>query len=520
MFKIPYSFLFFICLLLILSCQQGEIPSPETDESTEMDRNMFGHNMPRGLILKNESDTSGFILFCIPLSASTYLMNRDGEVVHEWKGNYKNMGAYLQDDGTIVQNAHDPDFPVFAGGGETGRIQKIGWDSKMLWDFEYASEEYHAHHDFAVMPNGNILAIAWEYKSVEETLAVGRNPEMIPKAGSWPDKIVEIEPQGKYHGKIVWKWHVWDHLIQDYDPDLPNYGNPSDHPELLDINAGRPLPPPITQDSMDILHAKGGQWRNRTAYNRGSDIYHLNSINYNADLDQIVFSSPSLGELIIIDHSTTTKEAASHEGGRQGMGGDFLYRWGNPQNYGRGDSTDQQLFSQHDVRWIEEGKPGAGNLTVFNNDVPMGPDSMEYSAVYEISPPMDQNGNYILPDIKAFGPEKPTWTYIAPDTISFFSGFISGAHRMKNGNTLINEGAKGRFFEVNTNGEIVWEYWNPYRGNIRKLNGDPIPPRPMTFSQFRATFIPSYHPALDGRELTPLDPQPDVFVEPPPPSSE
>ena len=131
----------------------------------------------------------------------------------------------------------------------------------------------------------------------------------------------------------------------------------------------------------------------------------------------------------------------------------FLYRWGNPKNYQRGDSTDRKLFGQHDVRWIEKGKPGEGDLTVFNNHPPTeidwdkpGGDSKNYSAIYEITLPVDDNGRYAMEKGKSFGPAKPTWVYIAPDTFSFYSSFISGAHRMNNGNTFINEGARGRFF--------------------------------------------------------------------------
>lgn len=515
---------FFLLALTAASCKFDTSQAPK--DGAPKDRDMFGLGLEkRGLLNTSEGLADGYAMFVESNSAKVYLVNRKGEVVKEWKGNYGVLGAYLQDDGSLFQNVDDPDFPVFAGGGESGRIQEISWDNKILWDFEFSDETQCHHHDFTVMPNGHILAIVWEAKTAEEALAAGRKPELTPKAGLWPDKIVEIQPQGQRGGKVVWEWHIWDHLIQNTDPNKPNYGNPADHPERLDINAGEPLPPAITQDSFDTL-VKAGKihWRNQTLENLGSDVYHFNSIKYNAALDQIAIGSPHLHEVFIIDHSTTTQEAAGHTGGRSGKGGDFLWRWGNAHNYGRADTTQQQLFGQHDIRWIEEGKPGAGHLMVYNNYPPKlfdydkkGSDSLNYSAVYELVPPMDDKGNYIIEAGKPFGPEKPIWEYMAPDKLSFYSSFISGAHRMKNGNTFINEGAKGRFFEVTPDGKIVWEYANPYRGEIRELNGDPIPPVPMAYSLFRATFIPADHPGLAGRKLEPIDPQPTPFKLPPPP---
>ncbi|MEP6845929.1 MAG: aryl-sulfate sulfotransferase, partial [Panacibacter sp.] len=423
------SLLFFISIGVFSQGNANDKDTSSKKPEPPKDRNMFGLHIPRGLKVNSPDVTDGYVLFAVPNSASFYLVNRRGEVVHEWKGNYAVLGGYLQNDGSIIQNAVDPDFPVFAGGGEAGRIQKISWDSKMQWDFEYANEEYLHHHDFAVMPNGHILAIAWEDKTAQEVVMAGRKPNMIPKAGLWPDKIVEIEPDGARGGKIVWEWHIWDHLIQDYDTKKMNYGKPADHPELLDFNVGDTVPPMISQDSMDVLHKQGRAWRNQTPENEGSEVYHFNAIKYNADLDQIVFSSPNLSEIFIIDHSTTTKEAAGHKGGRSGKGGDFLYRWGNPQNYHHGDSTDEKLFGQHDIRWIEKGKPGEGHLTVFDNDIPNAA-HMPYSAVYELSPPVDTKGNYFLEKNGTFGPEKPVWVYMAPDTLSFWGSFVSGAQRM------------------------------------------------------------------------------------------
>lgn len=513
-----------LCIAIVLFSQPNTNSKDTVKKApAAKDRNMFGLYIPRGLKINSDGLADGYILFSVPNSALLYLLNRRGEVVHQWKGNYGVTHAYMMDDGSLFQGAMDPDFPVFGCCGPYGRIQRISWDGKMMWDFEYANEDHIVHHDFTVMPNGHILAIAYETMSYDKAIALGRKKEMIPKSGPWSEEIIEIEPQGKTGGKIVWEWHLWDHLIQDFDSKKANYGKVKDHPELLDFNVGHPLSPAMSQGALDSLKAQGVLHRNATVDNLESDIYHFNAIKYNPELDQIVFSSPNISEIFIIDHSTTTKEAASHRGGRGGKGGDFLYRWGNPQNYQRGDSTNRKLFGQHDVRWIEKGMPGAGNLTVFNNHPPgdpvgniMNTAGNNYSAVYEITPTIDKNGNYVIEKEKPFGPEKPVWVYTAPDTLSFYSSFISGAQRMANGNTFILEGAKGRFFEVTPGGKTVWEYLNPYHGDIRQPNGDPISPIPFAYWDFRSNFIPANHPGLANKKLEPLVPQPKPFFLPPP----
>ena len=74
------------------------------------------------------------------------------------------------------------------------------------------------HHDIEVMPNGNILLIAWELISAAEAFANGRDTNKLEDGKLWPCKIVEVEPIGADSGNIVWEWRAWDHLIQDFDP--------------------------------------------------------------------------------------------------------------------------------------------------------------------------------------------------------------------------------------------------------------------------------------------------------------
>jgi len=60
--------------------------------------------------------------------------------------------------------------------------------------------------------------------------------------------------------------------------------------------------------------------------------------------------------------------------------------------------------------------------------------------------------------------KKIVWEYREKRESDFFSPRISNAQRLPNGNTLICEGDFGRLFEVTMDGEIVWEYVNPYFG--------------------------------------------------------
>ncbi len=249
----------------------------------------------------------------------------------------------------------------------------------------------------------------------------------------WSEAILELEPVGTNDANIVWEWHLWDHLIQDADTSFPNYGVISDHPELMDINYG----------NVGGSQGPGGNH---------ADWMHFNAIDYNDTLNQIVISSRTMGEIYIIDHSTTTAEAASHSGGNSGKGGDYLYRWGNPQVYDRGNGSSQQLNSQHGINWIPANYPGGGHLICYNNNY-----QNNNSAVFEINTPVDSTGNYPINATDAFGPSGPFWMYSG----GFHSNVQSGAFRLPNGNTLITEADDAHMFEVTSSGSIVWDYTFP-----------------------------------------------------------
>ena len=71
---------------------------------------------------------------------------------------------------------------------------------------------------------------------------------------------------------------------------------------------------------------------------------HANHVSYNRFLDQVVIDVKAFNEFIVVDHSTTIEAAKGSTGGKCGKGGDILYRWGNPSNYGMSD-TDSSMAS-------------------------------------------------------------------------------------------------------------------------------------------------------------------------------
>jgi hypothetical protein len=232
----------------------------------------------------------------------------------------------------------------------------------------------------------------------------------------------------------------------------------------------------------------------------------MNSIDYNADLDQIALSVRGNSELWVIERSATTAVAASHSGGRYGKGGDLLYRWGNPLTYRAGTAADQRYFQQHDVEWVPPGYPGSGNLTCFNNGLGRG----DYSTVDEFTPAVLANGDYPAAGGAAFGPKNFTWTYRGTSTNPMYSENISGAHRLPDGNTIICAGATGEFREVTPAGDIVWRYICPVDQSGPMKQGatppsDPARPGETMNSVFRVYKYATTYPAFTGRTLTPGD---------------
>ncbi|NQV54274.1 MAG: aryl-sulfate sulfotransferase [Rhodospirillales bacterium] len=142
---------------------------------------------------------------------------------------------------------------------------------------------------------------------------------------------------------------------------------------------------------------------------------HLNAA-LPLDDDRILMSSRQLSRLFIIDKAS----------------GKVLDRFGPGPFYG-----------QHDPHPLPN-----GNLLIFDNGSyrGLGSGAISYSRVIEFD----------------MARREVVWEYKDMPVFNFQSAFISGAEVLPNGNILIAEGAKGRIFQITREGEVVWEYINPY----------------------------------------------------------
>ena len=411
----------------------------------------------------------GYTSYSIKNSTMSYLVDTNGTTYHTWThgtgkptcySTYVMPGGFLYRTVTKTGNS-------FTGGPISGEFQKYDYNGNLLWDYVYSTTTYCSHHDICTMPNGNVLMIAYESKSSAEVAAAGCSTFSNIM---WPDKIVEVQQTGATTGQVVWEWHAWDHLVQNTNPNAANYQTSIvNHPELLNIN-----------------------------YSAQKDWMHVNGVDYNPVLDQITISSHNLHEIYVIDHSTTTAEAAGHTGGNSGKGGDILYRWGNPQVYG---ATGAQIFNVvHDAHWIDENCPNAGDLSGYNNKGI----SSTASCTDIFTPPV--NGyNYTINLGSAFGPA----SYNKRQASGGYNSNEGSSQQLPNGNILINMGISGFIKEFSPTGTLLWSKTltggnaKAFRYNDCYINNQPPPIPIVTESNgvLNSSSATSYQWYLNGQTI-------------------
>jgi len=397
---------------------------------------MYSQN---GIQLNSNKATKSYTLFETFLES--YIVDNCGQIVNVWEEvRQTDLHAKLLPDGSLLYL-------------KDNRIIRRDWDNNVISSTAYNAIDIELVYEVILMSNDHYLCLGRQRLSDSEFRALGYdlsdgNPERI-------DVVLEIDPTTE---EIVWQWNIKDHMIQERDQSLANYGSVFDNPRKLDM------------DAISTFDWNAGE------------SFMINGFDYNEELDLIALSVRKLSEVIIIDHSTTTEEASGSSGGYHDKGGDILFRWGNDQNYGYGGEADRNLYYQHNPNWINYGEH-KGKIMIYNN----GLSERNYSSVEIIDPAMDAEGLFVPSGTIPFGLDDETIsinsTTFGPQ---FFSEYTSGAKVMPNGNIFVTEGRNSRLFEMTPEGEVVWEYGIQSGGYI-----------------FRTEKYPLDYPAFDGKNLTP-----------------
>ena len=169
------------------------------------------------MLLNEPESFEGYTLFSPARGGKAYLIDQQRRLVHTWPSASAGVGlARLLDSGNVLSSGNIESDP----------------DGNIVWEFRFPQ-----HHDLLKLPNGNVLILSREIVTNEEAVALGANPDSLScPVGVRGTRIVEARPTGPESAEIVWEWSAFDHLIQDFDPEKPNYGGVADHSERIDLN--------------------------------------------------------------------------------------------------------------------------------------------------------------------------------------------------------------------------------------------------------------------------------------------
>ena len=315
----------------------------------------------------------------------------------------------------------------FTAAGKGGIIQVFNWEGNLEWQSTVSDDQFGAHHDVEYLPSGNILLLRWERKTEKELIQAGKDTLFTPSE-IWLPSIIEIEPQGTTEFDIVWEWHLFDHLVQDLDTTKDNFGIVAESPRKVNINYNN-----ITE----------------------RDWAHLNSIDFNVERNEILLSSRNFDEVWIIDHSTSSQEAASDFGGNSNLGGQLLYRFGNPSAY-QDVNQSSILDGQHDAEFKSNPNSNIPCIQLYNNNN----ESARPSEIFEFSPKLNPDGGYSLENNR-FDISGTTLIFSSNGDRNFDSDIMSNVQTLPNGNLLINAGRSSNFVEFDSLGNEVWRYKGP-----------------------------------------------------------
>lgn len=361
-------------------------------------------------------------LLVTPWSANeTVLVNADKSEAHVWSSRYRAAAAArLLPDGSILRIAMGTTAGSYARTPfNGGRIQRIAWDGTMLWDFWSAATYHMVCGDAIQLPNGNVLMGVVEYRSKNDVLALGRDPNKISNQGLFAPGLMEFQPLGKKGGRLVWRWSLWDHLSQNADPAKPGF-------EPAEARSMRP--------NIDATLPGVG--------------FAFSEIAYDPESDLVVMPVWQLGELWVLDHSTTLAQAKTTEGGKRGLGGSLM-RW----------KPSEQVLGNAKARIVslefssDGAKSGAvAELRAFAQFAPEG--KVLDAGISRIT--LERAGTPGTSGLNFGGALERNWETPLADSLDYPSSYAAGSE----GNTFVVNRIKGDVHMIDANGRTEWGYIN------------------------------------------------------------
>jgi hypothetical protein len=388
------------------------------------------------------------------LIAGAILLDMDGNVVKRWQVNA--FPARMLPGGSVM-GGRGSGRPAY---GDASRLVEVDWcsnapNSPEIWSYGNALPGENPvwgariHHDWQrgglpPYPAGE----GDQYvpgNATKHWLLIHREPpheltehisDLFPLQD---DAIVEIDE----NGNVTWVWNAWEHIHQMGFDAVALEAIRTNKISSFGGTQGNPIPESDWQHLNAVSVLGPNRW-----YDAGDERFHPDNIIWDGRSSNII--------AIIARHDDPQGRWSS---------GDIVWRTGPDYRFGK-ENRVGQIIGQHTAHMIPKGLPGEGNILVFDNGGLAGFGSLlpgtppfwpvafrSYSRAVEYNPiSYEKVWEYVNEtDDRAIGGDR-----------RFFSWFISSVQRLPNGNTLITEGHSGRIFEVTRQGEIVWEYFQPF----------------------------------------------------------
>jgi len=377
---------------------------------------------------------SGYTLLDTPNAQGAVLIDMNGTLLRRWKeiaavpGPVRLLPGGDIVGGTTRRRPHQ----------EARALAQVNWKGETVWSFDHAELVHEAgqpdawmarqHHDWQRegSANGDYAPGALPMTSGGRTLILTHKNVTRPAIADRlleDDRLIEVG----WDGSIQWEWLASDH-VDSFGFTAPARAAIRRAPGWTEARG-----------SADWLHI------NAAAYLGPNKWYDAGDQRFRPT--NIIISSRNASVIAIIDRDN----------------GEFVWRMGPDYRESTALRALGQIVGQHHPHLIPKGLPGAGNLLVFDNGG---------GSIYGDGTPVAPEGANVVSRIDSrvleINPQtfEKVWEYAlsGQERFQFASHYVSSAQRLPNGNTLIDEGADGRLFEVTAAKEIVWEYVSPYFG--------------------------------------------------------